>query len=118
MGAPAQYVRIEAASSPASEVIHDFGAWSPDGARIAFAANDRDEADFDIHLLGLASGERQRVFHGRRQFSVSGWSPDGSRIALLEDRAYGDLWLYILDVAAGEVRVVPQPGPTIWQMVR
>jgi dipeptidyl aminopeptidase/acylaminoacyl peptidase len=37
---------------------------------------------------------------------------------LLEDRAYGDMWLHVLDVASGDVRVVPQAGPTIWQMVR
>jgi dipeptidyl aminopeptidase/acylaminoacyl peptidase len=102
----------------APAVIHDFGAWSPDGTRIVFAANDRDEADFDIHVLELASGERGRVLRGRRQFSVPGWSPDGDRVALLEDRAYGDMWLHVLEVASGEVRLVPQPGPTIWQMVR
>src|SRR4029079_17233363 len=27
----------------APEAIHDFGAWSADGTRIAYAANDRDE---------------------------------------------------------------------------
>ena len=106
------------ALTDAPAVIHDFGAWSPDGTRIVFAANDRDEADFDIHVLDVATGERTRVFQGKRQISVSGWSPDGARIALLEDRGYGDAWLHVLDTASGDVRPIPQPGPTIWQTLR
>ncbi len=101
----------------APAVIHDFGAWSPDGARIAFAANDRDEADFDIYIQEITSGKRRRVFEGRRQVSVCGWSPDGASIALLEDRSYGDNRLHVLNAASGEIRPVPQPGPLIWQSV-
>ena len=45
-------------------VIHDFGAWSPDATRIAYAANERDEAHFDVYVQDVASGVRQCVYQG------------------------------------------------------
>ena len=98
-------------------VIHDFGAWSPDGTCIAFAANDRSEADFDIHILDLARKQRRRIAQGHRQFSVSGWSAE-NKLLLLEDRGYGNVRLHVADPSSGERRPIPQPGPTIWQMAR
>src|SRR5262249_2840582 len=58
-------------------VIHDFGAWSPDATHIAYTANERDEAHFDVYVQDVASGERRRVFDGTNMVSVSGFSPDG-----------------------------------------
>src|SRR5277367_3084387 len=46
-------------------VIHDWGAFSPDGARIAFAANARDEAHFDVYVQDVATGDRACVWQGR-----------------------------------------------------
>src|SRR6185437_6647142 len=43
-------------------VIHDFGGWSPDGVHIAYAANERDEAHFDVYVQDVATGVRQRVY--------------------------------------------------------
>src|SRR5690242_5202748 len=53
-------------------VIHDFGGWSSDGTRIAYAANERDEAHFDVYVQDVASGERQRVYEGNNEVTVSG----------------------------------------------
>ena len=82
-------------------MIHDFGGWSPDGARIAYAANERDEAHFDVYVQDIASGVRQRVFDGSNMISVSGFRPDGAKLALLHDRGFGDMSLLLLDVAIG-----------------
>jgi hypothetical protein len=56
-------------------VIHDFGAWSPDATRIAYAANERDEAHFDVYVQDIASGARQCVYQGHNMVSVSGFRP-------------------------------------------
>jgi dipeptidyl aminopeptidase/acylaminoacyl peptidase len=99
-------------------VIHDFGGWSPDGTRIAYAANDRDEAHFDVHVQDLATGDRQRVYRGTHIVSVAGWRADGAQLAVIVDRGYGDMSLLVIDLAAGAVREIPQSAPTIWQTVR
>ncbi|HET7884259.1 MAG TPA: S9 family peptidase, partial [Acetobacteraceae bacterium] len=91
-------------------VIHDFGGWSPDGLRIAYAANERDEANFDIYVQDVASGERQRVYDGTNLVSVSGFSPDGMHLALLHDRGYGAESLLLLDLASGKARTLGTPG--------
>jgi dipeptidyl aminopeptidase/acylaminoacyl peptidase len=98
----------EVTANPA--VIHDFGAWSPDAARIAYAANERDEAHFDVHLQDVASGVRQRVYVGTNQVSVSGFRPDGAKLALLRDRGCGDMSLLLLDLASGEAGAFGSPG--------
>jgi dipeptidyl aminopeptidase/acylaminoacyl peptidase len=87
-------------------VIHDFGGWSPDGARIAFAANERDEAHFDVYVQDLASGARRRVFDGSNLVSVCGFRADGEVLALLHDRGYGDMSLLLLDLGSGETRTL------------
>lgn len=91
-------------------VIHDFGAWSPDGTRIAYAANDRDRAHFDVYVQEIASGERRRVFQGHNLTSISGFRPDGGALVLLRDRGFGDMSLLLLDLGSGEVRTIGTPA--------
>ena len=91
-------------------MIHDFGGWSPDGTRIAYAANERDEAHFDVYVQDVATGVRQRVFQGSNEVSVSGFRSDGAKLALLHDRGYGDMSLLLLDVASGDARPFGSPG--------
>ena len=98
----------ELTANPAA--IHDFGGWSSDGARIAYAANDRDEAHFDVYVQDVASGARQRVFDGSNMISVSGFRSDGATLALLRDRGFGNTSLLLLDVASGEAHRFGSPG--------
>ncbi len=91
-------------------VIHDFGAWSPDGTRITYAANDRDRAHFDVYVQEVASGERRRVFQGHNLTSISGFRPDAGALALLHDRGFGDMSLLLLDLGSGEVRTIGAPA--------
>lgn len=98
----------ELTANPA--VIHDFGGWSPDGARIAYTANERDEAHFDVYVQDVASGVRQRVYDGINQVSVSGFRSDGTVLALLFDRGFGDVSLVLLDVASGDAQAFGSPS--------
>ena len=100
-------------------VIHDFGGWSPDGTRIVFAANERDEAHFDIHELELLSGSRRTIFRGEGIVTVVGYNRDGTKVAALHDRAYGDMDLLILDLTGtAPVSVFPRPSGTNYASVR
>jgi dipeptidyl aminopeptidase/acylaminoacyl peptidase len=98
----------ELTANPA--VIHDFGSWSPDGACIAYAANERDEAHFDVYVQDVASGVRQCVYHGTNQVSVSGFRSGGAKLALLHDRGFGNVSLLVLDLASGAARACGSPG--------
>ena len=60
--------------------IHDWGGWAPDGSQFAYAANDRDEANFDVTVQDMASGQRRYVFQGQGIVSVSGFRPDGTAL--------------------------------------
>jgi dipeptidyl aminopeptidase/acylaminoacyl peptidase len=99
-------------------VIHDWGGWSPDGTRIAYAANARDEAHFDIYLQDIASGVRECLFQGTNLVSVSGFRPDGAKLVLLHERGYGNMSLLLLDIASGETQEFPQPAPCNYQSLR
>jgi len=101
-----------------SAVIHDWGAWSPDGTQIAFAANARDEAHFDIYLQEVATGTRRCVYQGTGIVSVSGFHPDGALLTLLSDRGYADMSLLLLELESGEVTEFPSGSGTNYQSVR
>lgn len=99
-----------------ASVIHDFGAWSPDATRIAYAANERDEAHFDVYVQDVATGVRQCVYQGENIVTVSGFRPDGTTLTLLHDRGYGDMSLLLLDLASGATAEAAHPAN--WQSVR
>jgi acylaminoacyl-peptidase len=66
-------------------------AWSPDGARIAFAANRRRHPDINersgIHAVDVATGRVTTIAGGAdASFSHPVWLPDGSAVLALGDR--------------------------------
>ena len=99
-------------------VIHDWGGWSADGARIAFAANDRDEAHFDVLVMDLASGTRSRVFQGEGIVTVAGFRADGACLALVHDRGDMDRVVILLDLETGASRTFPDSGVSDIRMLR
>ncbi|MHC5020002.1 MAG: S9 family peptidase [Planctomycetota bacterium] len=70
-------------------------AWSPDGTRIAFSANDREPQDFDVCVRDMADG---------RYYFVLRWTPDGSALLLADPSSNDDVRLRLVEVASGEVR--------------
>jgi dipeptidyl aminopeptidase/acylaminoacyl peptidase len=101
-----------------SEVMHNFGGWSPDGTRIAYSANDRDPKYFDAVVMDLATGGTVRLHHGPCVISVAAWSPDGARIAVIEDHGGIDQKLFLITVATGAAHEVPRARPTRYQALR
>src|SRR5207249_552146 len=62
------------------ETMHLFGGWSPDGRRIAYAANRRDPSQFDVYVQDVDGGETRRLLTTEGQCEVEGWSPDGRHL--------------------------------------
>jgi dipeptidyl aminopeptidase/acylaminoacyl peptidase len=104
------------ALTEAPDVIHDFGAWSPDATRIAYTANDRDERIFDVLIRELATGAVTQVLEGPGQISVSGWN--GERLAAIQDHSSSDQRLWIIELDTGATKIIPAPGLTRYTSVR
>jgi Tol biopolymer transport system component len=58
----------------------DFGTWSPDGTRIAYAGYGHDHTDRSVFVVDLATGESTRLTSERGDVDRMDWSPDGERI--------------------------------------
>jgi dipeptidyl aminopeptidase/acylaminoacyl peptidase len=99
------------ALTEAPDAIHDFGAWSADGARIAYAANDRDQRFYDICLMELATGARTRLQEGSGILTVPSWTKDLTRLLVIEDHSSSDSRLWIMDAASGATRALPRCAP-------
>ena len=92
----------------AEDVIHSWGAWSPDGSQIAYASNTRDRHYFDIYARPL-DGEPRRVLQQDGTNNVVGWSPDGRSLLVSRAREmYTDTDLYLLDLASGGARLLTE----------
>ncbi|MBM3546345.1 MAG: S9 family peptidase [Alphaproteobacteria bacterium] len=91
------------------KVIHIWGGWSPDAKRIAFGANIRDQAFFDVYVMDVATGEEIRVFQGDGHFAPVAWSPDGKHLAVIEMRGSLDIDLHLLEIATGKMEKLLTP---------
>src|SRR3954469_18319506 len=88
------------------QVQHYIGgnAWSPDGTKLAYAANARTPTDMEVWIRDLDSGETRPVF-GEGMYAFSGgWSPDGTKLLALDFRNNSDSSMHIVDVESGETR--------------
>ena len=80
-------------------VMHVFGAWSPDGSRIAYASNRRDPSFFDVYVHEVPDGESRLVYREDASTSAVAWSPDGRSLVLsrASTNIYQDLLLLDLE---------------------
>jgi dipeptidyl aminopeptidase/acylaminoacyl peptidase len=88
--------------------MHDReAAWSPDGARIAYASER--SGWYELHLVGAdGTGDRQLTADGA-DFSEYDWHPDGTRIAACRGRN-GRFELVVVDAESGVVELVARGG--------
>lgn len=94
---------------PPSESFREFGGFSPDGTKIAYAATPEGSPTYDIHLLDLETGRDRLVLKGRLGLYVVSWSPRGTHVLLREARGEDASDVYLLDLGSGELATLFKP---------
>jgi dipeptidyl aminopeptidase/acylaminoacyl peptidase len=86
------------------EVQHFVGgdAFSPDGTKLAYAANARTPTDMEVWVRDLESGDVRSVFGEGMYASPSSWSPDGSKLVCVDLRNNSDSSIHLVDLESGE----------------
>ncbi len=91
--------------------IHHFGAWSPDGRRIAYVSNERDGRAFDVYVRALDDDAPRRVLETNGPYRVGAFSPDGERLLLVCEESSSNTNLFELDLRGGTTRLLtPHDG--------
>jgi Tol biopolymer transport system component/DNA-binding winged helix-turn-helix (wHTH) protein len=81
-------------------------AWSPDGRRIAYAADGN--GNFDLFTLSRDGGEPVRVSSSPANETQPAWSPDGLRLVFCSDEDGGGL--FTVGSEGGAVRRIAGPA--------
>jgi len=95
------------------DAIYHFGAWSPDGRRIAFSSNERNGLHFDIYIQHLEDGEPEMVFESTGMYFAAAWSPDGSQLIIVHVISSAQERLFLLDLDTGQTRALTPPDERI-----
>ncbi|UIK08855.1 alpha/beta hydrolase family protein [Neorhizobium galegae] len=100
------------ALTQAPGVVHIWGAWSPEGERIAYASNARSPYDMDIHVMNVTTREASTVFAGIGMREALAFFPDGNALLVRESlRSGNDQDMYRLEIASGELTpIMPHAG--------
>ena len=78
--------------------------WSPDGKRIAFAADRKGDFEkIDIYVMDADGGNQQKLTNNRVWDSSPSWSPDGERIAFVSTRDENSE-IYVMDADGGNLQ--------------
>jgi dipeptidyl aminopeptidase/acylaminoacyl peptidase len=95
----------------APEAVHTFGGWAPDSRRIAFAANRRHPAFFDLYTLDVLAGEERLVLKGDAYLNALDWSADGRRLLIRQHHAAYNQDLFLFDLESGSLHpITPHAG--------
>jgi dipeptidyl aminopeptidase/acylaminoacyl peptidase len=86
-------------------------AFSPDGTKLAYAANANDEEDMECFVHDVKTGESSAVFGEGRYSLPATWSPDGRVLLCVDVRGSADFGLFMVDLDTGEAaELTPHEG--------
>jgi dipeptidyl aminopeptidase/acylaminoacyl peptidase len=90
------------ALTDAPKIRHNFGGFSPDGRRIAYASNRRDPNFFDVYVMELQTGREELVYSQDGSNGVAAWSPDGRSLVVSRsnEQLSLDNDLFLVDLAS------------------
>ena len=101
------------------DAIHTFGAFSPDGSQIAFSANRRHPAHFDVFIQSIPDGAPTSVLEAEGMHSVADWSPDGRELLIVRTFSHFHRELFRLDLQTGElIRLTPESSAADFEYPR
>ncbi|RWF80179.1 MAG: S9 family peptidase [Mesorhizobium sp.] len=104
-GAPTRHLTSDAF------VINLLGTISADGRRLAFASNRQDRSWMGISITDLETGERRDHALSQGEWTVDAWTKDDEKLYVSNHRGAGDIVLYLLDPASGELNAIAPLGP-------
>jgi Tol biopolymer transport system component len=89
---------VDADGTNESNLIHSggFGAWSPDGKKIAYMGNHPGGLTSDIFVMNANGSGRRRLTKRLRNFFPV-WSPDGKKIAFLAEDIHGTVEIDVMN---------------------
>lgn len=96
------------------KVRHNFGLWSHDGTKIAYASNKRNPNYFDIYVMDVAAGREELVYQQDGSNSPVAWSFDGQRLIVSRsnEQLSLDNDLYLVDLSTKQAtHLTPHTGP-------
>ncbi len=88
------------------EVIHHFGAWSPDGASIVYSCNRRHPAFFDVWALDVSARQSRCLLERDATLMPEAWSPDGQTVLVRRENTNLDSDLLLVPLDGGEPRLL------------
>ena len=101
------------ALTDAPKIRHNFGGWSPDGARISYASNRRDPNFFDVYVMDVATGREELAYQQDGSNAAAAWSPDGRSVVVsrASEQLSLDNDLYLVELATKAVsHLTPHSG--------
>lgn len=91
-----------------------FGAFEPDGGRIAYTSTRRNGIDFDVYVMDPeAPSSDRRVLELQGTWAVADWAPKSAELLMMRVRSNMESSLHVLDLVNGDLREVspPSEGP-------
>jgi dipeptidyl aminopeptidase/acylaminoacyl peptidase len=97
----------------APKVRHNFGRWSHDGKKIAYASNKRNKDYFDIYIMDVESGREELIYQQDGSNSAVTWSFDNNFLVVSHDNEQLSLDedLYLVNVQTKQAtHLTPHEG--------
>jgi dipeptidyl aminopeptidase/acylaminoacyl peptidase len=101
------------ALTDAPKVRHNFGGWSHDGRKIAYASNKRNKDYFDVYVMDVATGREELVYQQDGSNDPVAWSFDNRRLIVSHDNEQLSLDndLYLVDIETKQAtHLTPHQG--------
>ena len=102
---------------------HAWGAWGPDGDRVAYTANREADGRFDVYVQSVGApgesvGDPERVYEGPGGWlNVAAFGPDGDRLVLSNPHSSYDEGLLVLDLDSGGTRTLSDDSEATYSHV-
>ena len=91
---------------------NSLGPWSHAGDRMAYGSTRRNGADRDLYAVDPkdAKSDRKLTEVQGGGWQATGWSPDDKQVVAVEDISANESYLWLVDVASGEKRLLTPKG--------
>ena len=91
--------------------LAQFGAFEPDGPRIAYVSTRRNGTDFAVYVMDpLHPASGRRILEVDGMWRVAGWSRTADELLLFHAMSTVENELYVLDIGTGSLRRITDDG--------